>query len=354
MAQDRSWLGEAWDSVKEFGDWLVPDALNPFTYSGDNYAEGNDLAQSKYDFKFRSFPADLGMDYVGHYMVININVPTKFSTAKFGPGGGLYLGQPAGNFTDRITPLNQVSKVDVLRYGKNVTGGVQAPTGLNIPRFTRRIAESIALHMPSPVIFNQHNVYEEISLTALAGKLGIASVNLGAKFLADKTLGAGRYATSLGQGLGKLAGAAGNAIGGTASLLQSPINPMVEILFSNTPQRQFTFEVLMAPRNEKESESIRQIVETLRFHASPELSDTTLNGLFWIPPADFDITFFNKGRENVNLIRINTCVMERIEVDYAPAGVYSTFRNGHPVAVRLSMAFRELEPMHKQRVLQGF
>jgi hypothetical protein len=47
-------------------------------------------------------------------------------------------------------------------------------------------------------------------------------------------------------------------------------------------------------------------------------------------------------------------VLERVEVDYAPTGTYATFRNGHPVAVRLSLGFRELEPVHKQRVLQGF
>ena len=38
-------------------------ALNPrFT--------DNDLAQSKYDFNYRIFPNDLGMDDNGHYMII--------------------------------------------------------------------------------------------------------------------------------------------------------------------------------------------------------------------------------------------------------------------------------------------
>jgi hypothetical protein len=103
---------------------------------------------------------------------------------------------------------------------------------------------------------------------------------------------------------------------------------------------------------------MHSIIKTLRFHGAPELSDVAVpfigQGLFWIPPAEFDITFFHKGKENMNILRINTCVLERIEVDYAPTGVYSTFKNGHPVATRLSMGFRELEPVHKKRVLQGF
>jgi hypothetical protein len=99
---------------------------------------------------------------------------------------------------------------------------------------------------------------------------------------------------------------------------------------------------------------MEKIIKTLRFHSSAELNSVT-QGLTWIPPADFDITFFNKGVENIHLIRINTCILERVEVDYAPlSGIYSTFRNGYPVAARLSLGFREVEPLHKKRILQGF
>ena len=150
----------------------------------------------------------------------------------------------------------------------------------------------------------------------------------------------------------KVTDALGRVASTTSKLLQSPINPAVEILFANTLVRQFTFEVLMAPRNEKESINMHSIIKTLRFHGAPEISD--FSSLFWIPPAEFDITFFHRGVENMNILRINTCVLERIEVDYAPTGVYSTFRNGHPVVTRMSMGFRELEPIHKKRVLQGF
>jgi hypothetical protein len=98
---------------------------------------------------------------------------------------------------------------------------------------------------------------------------------------------------------------------------------------------------------------MKAIIRTLRFHAAPELDSVTA-GFTYIPPAEFDITFFNKGVENTAIPRINTCVMDRIEVDYAPTGVYSTFSNGHPVAARLSLGMREIEVVHKRRVLQGF
>ena len=62
----------------------------------------------------------------------------------------------------------------------------------------------------------------------------------------------------------------------------------------------------MAPRNEQESLSMRNIIKTLRFHGAPELN---FAGTFWIPPAEFDISFFHNGRENRNIPRINTCVL---------------------------------------------
>lgn len=355
---------DAIDPFKEIKDKISEISVLPTDFQGN--LPGQDLAQSKYNFNYLVFPNDIGFDDVGHYMVININVQTKLDRET-----------PAGIFEgDAFTRLDPIqrSKVDVLRYGSaatytnrstgqsfgpatpyiNISGNPSAPA-INLPRFTRRIEQSIAVYMPTPLIFNSQHAYEEISLTKLAGKLTIGA-------LATTAFAVASWASVTGV-LSKTArpiiNAAGKAIGSStvssiAKLTGNPINPMAEIVFATTPVRQFSFELLMAPRNEKESESIYEIVKTLRFHSAPEINNNTY-GFTWIAPAEFDITFFNKGVENMNMIRINTCILERIEVDYAPsAGTFSTFRNGHPVAVRLSLGFRELEPIHKMRVMQGF
>lgn len=301
------------------------------------YAPGNTLGQSNYDFSYMEFPADLSMDDVGHYMVININVPT---TSILG-SSGLATNKPAGNFTNLFTPLNQVSKVDVLRFGQNVVGGQQSPLG-SIPRFTRRIAQSIAIHMPQGELgYYFQNDYQNVSLTGLGGELITGALNLA------KNLG------GLGKAGAQIGGAVQTGIGTAASLNRTPINPVVEVIYTSSELRRFRFDWLLAPRNEIESETIKQLIHTLEFHASPELNSLTA-GLTWIPPAEFDITFFNRGQENLNLPRINTCALVGIKVEYEPNGVYATFRNGHPVAVQLSLDFVELEVRHKQRVVQGF
>ncbi len=320
-----------------------------------------DDTKTTYDFKTRTFPLDLGQSDNDHFMMININVPSTIDN----------INTPASSFTDITTPIGTRSKMDRLRFPRGipnlpianqdvavVNGDPGNRAFVALPRRTVRIRESIALHMPSPLVFNTQNRYEEVSLTALAGKLGAAALSFGGGALG--AINNAKAGAALGGALGKIAGVAGNIVGAGAKLLQRPINPAVEVLFATTELRQFTFEVLMAPRNEKESEAIKEIIYALRFHSAPEVSGAidipvigSISGLFWIPPAEFDISFWHKGEENNHILAINTCVMERIEVDYSPSGIYSTFHNGHPVAVRLSMGFRELEPIHKQRIRQG-
>lgn len=336
-----------------------------------------DLLQSKYNFNYLVFPSDLGMNDNGHYMVININAPTKFLSREY-----------AGDLKDQFTPLDpdERSTVDrlrgltgttpfeerILEAGKagfnGITNFLSGPTNnkggygpntatknnpiVSLPRSTRRIADSIALHMPTPLIFNHQNVYEEISLTAVAGKIGVGAVSSSLAFLAAlRSVSAGVAASGKARGIFD---GLGQGAGVASTLAQSPINPAVEVLFSTSLTRSFTFEFLMAPRNETESLTMQRIIRTLRFHSAPEINSSTF-GLMWIPPAEFDIMFFNKGVENTTLIRINTCVMERIEVDYAPAsGTFATFRNGHPVAARLSLGFREVVPPNKEFITKRF
>ena len=128
-----------------------------------------------------------------------------------------------------------------------------------------------------------------------------------------------------------------------------PINPRVEVLYSHTDLRSFTFEFLMSPKNKSESVAMWNIIKTLRQHSVPELDPAT-GGSTFIPPAEFDFTFYHKGKENTNIPRINTSVLNAVEVQYDPTGTFGTFSNGHPVAVRLSLRFTEVEPLHRKRI----
>jgi len=319
---------------------------------------------NKYDYNYRVFPDNLGAEESAHYMVININVPVNSEgKARTNAGFGPSLFGPA-NYQ---TLEGEYSKVDQLKFPNGVPSGYQALQGItnfatfNIPRGTRRIKESIALFMPVPMVYTHTNVYEEISMTAL----GAQGIKLGVSAIGKLITGAltQRLDRATQGGLPNILGVGGESIRKLASLAGYPINPKIEVMFSHTPQRAFRMELLMAPKNQTESETVKNIIDTLRYHAAPEISGNgpipgTNFGAgiipLFIPPAEFDITFYHKGQENTKIPRINTCAIEQIEVDYAPSGIYSTFTNGYPVQVRLSLAFRELEILHKERVAQGF
>jgi hypothetical protein len=81
------------------------------------------------------------------------------------------------------------------------------------------------------------------------------------------------------------------------------------------------------------------------------------------PPSEFDISFYYNGQENPNIPRISTCVLTNMDVDYAPQGFQayevpgenfaSLGRTGMPVAIRLSLQFRETEYIVKGSPLLG-
>ena len=125
--------------------------------------------------------------------------------------------------------------------------------------------------------------------------------------------------------------------------------------------RTFRFEFMFYPRSTKEGEDVIKIIETFRFHQAPEVLPGS-NGFFMIPPSEFGIKFYNNGKENPNIPNIAQCVMESLNVDYAPQGfsAYETLSSGPakggtgmPVAIRLSMQFKETEIRTKKSLPNG-
>ena len=314
-------------------------SLNPGTYEYSNFV----------------FPSNLGASHLGHYMIININVPTKGDSA---------VGNPFPGFSRATT--DDLSKVDQLRQRidrqtPGVGGSSSTPfsgvgraadiiPGLRLPfsgRHTRRIKDTVVLAMPqNNLIYTSENDFENVALTYY-GLKGLAGVVAGGAAL----LAAPAAAAAAGVGAYKVTNAVGKTIGNISQLAGYPLNPRLEILFTGRRQRGFVFELLMSPVNEGEANLIQNIIRLLRFHSSP---DIVAEGYFFVPPAEFDITFFKDGKENLNIPRINTCVLEKIEVDLAPTGAYAAFSTGHPVQTRLSLGFREIEVLHKARITQGF
>lgn len=127
------------------------------------------------------------------------------------------------------------------------------------------------------------------------------------------------------------------------------MNPGVQVLYRSTSLRSFQFQFLMAPQSERESRSMESIIQNLRYWAAPRAV-----GVLFQSPAEFQVRYYSQNRENPHIPKMRRCVLNRIDVDYAPlSGEWSTFSNGHPVAALLSLNFQEMEIIHKDLIVGG-
>jgi hypothetical protein len=129
-------------------------------------------------------------------------------------------------------------------------------------------------------------------------------------------------------------------------------NPMLELIYSQPRLRTFQFDFAFYPRDEKEALEVQKILERLRFHQAPEVK-SGMNGYFLIPPSEFDIKFYYMGKINPNLDPLTSCVLESIQINYAPSGfsAYESLnetnpslgRTGMPTAIQLTLMFKETQ-----------
>jgi hypothetical protein len=57
--------------------------------------------------------------------------------------------------------------------------------------------------------------------------------------------------------------------------------------------------------------------------------------------------------ENDNIPRIGRCIIEGIDVNYTPQGEWSTFYDGQPTTLMLSMTFKEMRVIDRQNISEG-
>lgn len=152
------------------------------------------------------------------------------------------------------------------------------------------------------------------------------------------------------------------AVGANVALNKTPIiaaalsaasglaaNPKKEQIFKGVNRRSFTFKYLFSPRNAAESSNVRNIIKAFKYHMHPEYKDE--NNFLYIYPSEFDITYFQNAKENVNLHRHTSCVLTDMTVNYTPgAGTFSTFPDGSPTQIEVTMTFLELAVLTKELI----
>ena len=150
-----------------------------------------------------------------------------------------------------------------------------------------------------------------------------------------------------------IAGLAGNALGTQVSpdtfLARTGgavLNPNAEMLFQGPVIRDFNFSFLMIARSEDEGKNIRRIIKWFKKGMAPKFRNTTLIK----SPDIFTLEYRNAGGllKTVNRFNPGGLALTTVNVDYAPSGYWSAYRDSQPVAVKMDLNFTELRPIYQK------
>ena len=331
-------------------------------------------------FSTMSYPMDVQNNFQnGHYMLFYVNVQNKSkyeyeqsSKIKINDYEGI-KGESAkeARYQNLKKAKKSYKKDNNPTSTKDKVIGVDSKDGSNIIKKgvsalfnnTRRITDSVAMYLPSDIKETTAAAYTDAAL----GILGFAAaqgLNLAGK---DAEGIARSLVASTGQILDKAAKKAVSELAevitgaeGTEQLINKAQgqadNPYMEVLFDAMQLRTFTYNFTMAPRNEDEAYEIQRIIQLFRFHMAPELrgNQSRFLGL----PSQFDIHYMYLSKEGIAsennyYNRIATCVLQNCEVNYTPTGVKS-FEDGGPTQTTMSLQFKEVELLTKDRISEGF
>ena len=367
------------------------------------------LNNTQYALNTFRYPEDLSSSDKGHYMVININeqrltsykdpegptnqTPTAISNnqtfGSFAAGTGnllqtfgaaleqgvSFVGSLGNQLFNGTGNLGQSVSRTAISSSTFAAAGVGAGAeALNILRDTgialqtgsiraqKRTTDTVALYMPDTLVFDENQSYSDIESGGT--KLAMTAAMAGSTVDLYKETGGinERFVNQLMRNaspfLGSIAAKEAGGLGQIAFLqvTNTVQNPMLELLYSKPSFRTFRFEFMFYPRSEKEGKGVQDIIERLRFHQAPEVAQNGTGGFFMVPPSEFDISFYYNGQINPNIPKISTCVLTQFSVDYAPNG-FSAYEvpgqaatkggTGMPVAIRLSLQFKETEIVTK-------
>ena len=348
---------------------------------------------TNFEFNNKRYPIDLGATDKAHYMMFKIFVQERTQFAKnYAEGEGrptAQINQQSGvrtNFTQALdTGINfagdlinkaKTSISSVPFIGESVSGfTVDSPISNTIKnasnviksgslfRTIRRTTDTIALYMPDTLNFTYNQAYSDASAKDAFGLIGQAAQAGASAVDGYKRGGAlgsvenlSPFAAEVAAGLSKTGDLGFTALSAlTGGVLAQ--NPQLELIYSRPQFRSFRFQFMFYPRDERESREVLDIIELLQFHQAPEILEGTY-GRFLVPPSEFDIEFYYNGEVNKNIPTVSTCVLQSIDVDYAPNGfaAYETGNSnrpekggtGMPVGIRLDLGFKEVEILTKK------
>lgn len=119
-------------------------------------------------------------------------------------------------------------------------------------------------------------------------------------------------------------------------------NPFLTVMFKQPEFKKHVFSWKFIPRNPKEAQDLNAIIQTFKYHMLPDIVPNA-GGTMLTYPDIVNISFYNIDNY---LYRFKTCVLENMEINYAPGSQGPSFFKGSqnvPTEIDLKLNFLEIE-----------
>ena len=341
-------------------------AFNPNTYKIENYSYPIDLQTSQSGENYVVFYINISNDSkllknaddsIVQYVNLSDIPPRDQGTLagmQLSQGQAMFASAGEGVIAGGTGGSVLAGKEGALT-GAAVTGGLAAvgvaAIGSQTSSFSRqqkRLATAIAMHIPNTfsIRYGANWGDEETKNFAMVAAGGEALAKAVTNFNADQLAGPAK-AIAAAIALDKAPGAAAlSAASGLAT------NPRKEQVFKNIDFRSFQFDYQFYPRSPEEAQNVLNIIKQFKIHMHPEFKDAA--NFLYIYPSEFDIYYYQGVSENMNVHRHTSCVLTEMSINYAPNGQFTTFDNGMPTQINVTLNFRELALMTKEKIQDGF
>lgn len=126
-------------------------------------------------------------------------------------------------------------------------------------------------------------------------------------------------------------------------------NENVELLFRGITLRDgFSFQFNLTPRFKEEAEHVRQMIIFLKKEMSAKrgLSEGAAAGLFLKAPSVFKVQYMSGNNPHPYLNQFKICAMNSLSLNFTGSNTYSTYSDGTPVHMQLTLSFQELTPIY--------
>ena len=316
---------------------------NNFAFTQLNYPRNLAAdATRRHVIKFTTLIPDPSYTNTGDAVAAGKKTSSGIATVGKAVGGAVVQGYSAGTTEAAANSLSKSNaEGGVQKAIEGISEGFQALTASDVKR---KPDKQIALYVPDTVNVSYNANYDDLSLAGLLGKpyfLAQAGVSLFDKYKNAKgtgydiekiinSVGDDPYVRSL---IGtKLGGEQGGAL--AAAAVGQALNPQLQVIFRGIGFRSFQFDFVMTPYSQQEALAIQKIVKAFKLAAAPRVQTNAVfgKGLFFDVPDRFKIEFLYNGQKNLNVHSIAECVLENINVDYAPLG-WATFGDGNVKSV---------------------